>query len=133
MLRDYRPDVVHTHSAKGGILGRMAAWSLGVPAVIHTVHGAPFHAYQNAAARDFFRRCEKFAARRCHHLVSVADAMTDQLVAAGVAPREKFTTVYSGMDVEPFLEADSIASRCGVNWASTIITSWSARSPGCFI
>ncbi len=104
-LRDYRPDVVHTHSAKGGILGRLAAWTLGVKAVIHTVHGAPFHEYQNAAARDFFRRCEKFAARRCHHLVSVADAMTDQLVAAGVAPREKFTTVYSGMEVEPLLDS----------------------------
>ena len=42
-LRRFRPDVVHTHSAKGGMLGRAAAWSLGVPAVIHTVHGAPFH------------------------------------------------------------------------------------------
>ncbi len=58
VLRDYRPDVVHTHSAKAGILGRMAAWSLRVPAIIHTVHGAPFHDYQSAAARSFFRWCE---------------------------------------------------------------------------
>lgn len=105
ILREYRPDVVHTHSAKGGMLGRLAAWPLRVPAVLHTVHGAPFHPFQHAVARDFFRRCEKFAALRCHHIVSVADAMTDQLVAAGVAPREKFSTVYSGMDVEPFLRA----------------------------
>jgi len=106
LLRKFQPEVVHTHSAKGGLLGRVAAWSLRTPAVVHTVHGAPFHTYQNALARDFFRRCEKFAARRCHHMVSVADAMTDQLVQAGVAPQEKFSTVYSGMDVEPFLHAN---------------------------
>ncbi len=108
VLRVYRPDVVHTHSAKAGMLGRMAAWSLQVPAVVHTVHGAPFHDYQSPAARRFFQWCETYAARRCHHLVSVADAMTDLLVAAGVAPREKFSTVYSGMDVTPFLEADTL-------------------------
>jgi glycosyltransferase involved in cell wall biosynthesis len=106
VLRDFRPDVVHTHSAKGGFLGRLAAWSLRVPAIVHTVHGAPFHPYQSAAARNLFRWCEWHAARRCHALISVADAMTDLMVNAHVAPREKFTTIYSGMDVEPFLHAD---------------------------
>jgi len=106
VLRDFRPDVVHTHSAKGGFLGRMAAHALRVPAIVHTVHGAPFHPYQRWYARELFRWCEAYAARRCHAIVSVADAMTDLLVDAGVAPREKFTTVYSGMDVEPFLAAD---------------------------
>jgi len=105
-LRAFRPEVVHTHSAKGGILGRRAAAALGVRAIVHTVHGAPFHPYQNRAARWFFAACERQAARQCHVLVSVADAMTDLMVAAGVAPREKFTTIYSGMDVEPFLHAE---------------------------
>jgi len=105
-LRRYRPDVVHTHSAKAGMLGRAAAWSLRVPAVIHTVHGAPFHPYQRAAVRKFYQACERWAAQRCHGLVSVADAMTELMVAAEVAPREQFTTVYSGMEVEPFLAAD---------------------------
>jgi len=106
ILADFQPDVVHTHSAKAGILGRLAASRLGVPAIIHGVHGAPFHPYQSAAARAFFRACERWAARHCHAFVSVADAMTELLVSAGVAPREKFTTVYSGMEVEPFLEAN---------------------------
>ncbi len=104
-LREFRPDVVHTHSAKGGILGRAAAWRMGVPAIVHTVHGAPFHPYQSALARAVFRDCERWAAKRCHGLVSVADAMTDLLVGAGVAPREKFTTIYSGIEVEPLLES----------------------------
>ena len=105
-LRAFRPDVVHTHSGKAGLLGRMAASKLRVPAIVHTVHGAPFHPYQSRAARAVFRQCERFAAARCDKIVSVADAMTDLLVGAGVAPREKFVTIYSGMDVGPFLDSD---------------------------
>ncbi len=106
ILREFSPDVVHTHSAKAGVLGRYAAWSLGIPAIVHTVHGAPFHQYQSRFARAFIRSCERRAAARCHRLVSVADAMTGLMVRANVAPREKFVTVYSGMDVDMFLSAD---------------------------
>lgn len=111
ILRDFQPDVVHTHSAKGGFLGRAAASAVGVPAIIHGVHGAPFHPYQSVLARELFRACERWAAPRCDAFVSVADAMTDLMVNAKVAPREKFTTVYSGMEVEPFLDADSHRQR----------------------
>ncbi len=55
-LRGFRPDVVHTHSAKGGMLGRAAACSLGVPAIVHTVHGAPFHPYQSRRAQGLVSR-----------------------------------------------------------------------------
>lgn len=110
VIREFRPDVVHTHSAKGGILGRAAAWSLGVPAVVHTVHGAPFHPYQNAISRWFFRWCERWAAKRCHHLISVANAMTELMTASGVAPADRFSTIYSGMEVEPFLSSDRLRS-----------------------
>ncbi len=105
-IRSWKPDVVHTHSAKGGLLGRAAAWKCRVPCVVHTVHGAPFHPYQNRFSRHFFIACERWAARRCHHLISVADAMTQLMVDARVAPAEKFTTIYSGMNVEPFLESE---------------------------
>jgi glycosyltransferase involved in cell wall biosynthesis len=100
-LKAFQPDVVHTHSAKAGFVGRAAAWGR-VPVVVHTVHGAPFHPYQSSAARKLFTALERWAAKRCHHMISVADAMTDLMVSAGVAPRDKFTTIYSGMDVEPF-------------------------------
>lgn len=106
-LVEFAPQVVHTHSAKGGILGRAAAHALRVPAIVHTVHGAPFHDQQTWPARQAVIAAERWAARRCHALVSVADAMTEQLVAARVAPREKFTMIRSGMEVEPFLAADA--------------------------
>ncbi len=115
-LRDFQPEVVHTHSAKGGILGRQAAWSQRVPAIIHTVHGAPFHPYQPTAVRWFYRQCERRAAKQCHRLVSVADAMTDLLVAGGVASADRCVTVYSGMDVEPFLQADDQRALIRKNW-----------------
>lgn len=117
-LKAFQPDVVHTHSAKGGLLGRKVAWEMKVPAVIHSVHGAPFHAYQPKWAREFFRRCERWAAKRCHHMICVADAMTDLMVDANVAQRSKFTTISSGMDVDPFLNAnlhrEIVRSRLGV-------------------
>jgi len=105
ILRRFQPDVVHTHSGKAGLLGRAAGWSLGVPAVVHTVHGAPFHPYQGRGARWFFVQCERWAARRCHAMISVADAMTRLMVEARVAPAEFFTTIYSGMEVEPLVES----------------------------
>lgn len=111
VLADFRPDVVHTHSAKAGILGRAAARALGVPAIVHTVHGAPWHPYQDAVSRHFYQVCERWAARRTDAFICVADAMTDLMVAANVAPREAFTTIYSGMEVEPFLAADEHRAR----------------------
>ena len=106
VLRNYQPDVVHTHSAKGGYLGRLAGAAIKAPVVVHTVHVAPYHPYQNPAVRNLYRWLEWHAAGKCHQLVSVADAMTDLMVQGRVAPREKFITIYSGMEVEPFLAAD---------------------------
>ena len=102
MLRTWKPDLVHTHSGKAGVLGRAAAARAGVPAV-HTVHGPSFHPFQNPVSRALFTAAERWAAKRTAHFISVADAMTDQYVAAGVAPRERFTTIRSGMDVDAFL------------------------------
>lgn len=101
---EFKPDVVHTHSAKAGILGRLAAWKNHVPVVIHGVHGAPFYPYQNRIEYWAYRWCEWYAANRCHHLISVADAMTQLMVEANVAEASKFSTIYSGMEIQPFLE-----------------------------
>jgi len=105
-IREFGPDVVHTHSAKAGLLGRYAAWNLGTQSIVHTIHGAPFHPYQSTIAREFFRRCERAATRKCHSIISVADAMTSLMVRANVVTEDKCTTVLSGMGVEPFLTAN---------------------------
>jgi glycosyltransferase involved in cell wall biosynthesis len=124
-LKSFQPDVVHTHSGKAGLLGRIAATAVNVPAIVHTVHGAPFHQYQSRGAQAILRMCERFAATRCDLLVCVADAMTQQMVAAHIAPQEKFTTVYSGMEVEPFLNSaplrDSIREQLGYNPQDIVI------------
>lgn len=101
-LAHFQPQIVHTHSSKAGILGRLAAHQLKIPAV-HTIHGAAFHYGQPAVLHFAFRQAEKLAARWCQHFISVCDAMTRQYVLAGIAPVDKFTTIYSGMDVERFL------------------------------
>jgi len=106
IFRRERPDIVHTHSSKAGILGRVAARVAGVPTVFHTIHGLPFHPYQGRLSNALFITLERLAAKCCDRLISVADAMTDQAAAAGVAPRGKFVTIYSGMEVEPFLRED---------------------------
>ena len=102
VLRDLKPDVVHTHSSKAGIIGRKAAAKANAP-VVHTIHGASFHRGQSALAAGVYRNLERWAARRTDAFISVCDSLTDQYVAAGIAPRDRFTTVYSGMDVDPFL------------------------------
>jgi glycosyltransferase involved in cell wall biosynthesis len=107
-FRNWKPDVVHTHSAKGGILGRAAAWREKIPAIVHTVHGAPFHPYQPWPTRMFYRTCERWAACRCHHLITVADAMKQLLVDNEIAPAAKITTIFSGMDVEPLVESSKL-------------------------
>ncbi|MCK5805888.1 MAG: glycosyltransferase family 4 protein [Lentisphaeria bacterium] len=109
-FRENRYDVVHTHSSKAGVLGRMAAWSAGVPLIVHTVHGQAFHRYQSAFKNRIYILAERFAAKRCHRILAVAQAMIDQCVDAGVAPREKYKVVYSGMDMDAFLNAQPEAA-----------------------
>ena len=95
-------DVVHTHSSKAGIIGRLAARSAKVPVVVHTVHGQAFHPYQSKWKNRLFIFLERFAARHCDRIFAVAQAMIDQCVDAKVAPRDKYKVVYSGMDTAAF-------------------------------
>ena len=106
-IRRIGPDVVHTHSSKAGIVGRAAAWAERVPAVVHTIHGLPFGPSESPARNRIYLALERWAARRCHAIVSVCDAMTYQAIAAGVGRRDQFQTIYSGMDVDAFLRPDA--------------------------
>jgi len=105
ILRQTRPDIVHTHSGKAGILGRLAAYRAGVPMVIHTIHGPSFGNFQNAAANFVFRAAEKRAARVTTHFIAVADAMKTQYLAAGIGRPEQYAKIFSGFPLEPLLTA----------------------------
>src|SRR5690349_22701118 len=83
-IRRLRPEVVHTHSSKAGISGRAAAWHERVPAVVHTIHGLPFGPFERPLKNALYIALERWAAGRCHAIVSVCDAMTTQAMAAGV-------------------------------------------------
>ena len=101
-LSALNPEVVHTHSSKAGILGRLAARDVGVPTIVHTIHGMSFNRTQSPLVRGLYRRFERHCARFTDRLVTVADAMSSQAAAAGMAEPEKFTTIYSGMRTERF-------------------------------
>ncbi|HUU84661.1 MAG TPA: glycosyltransferase family 4 protein [Phycisphaerae bacterium] len=115
-LRAGRFDVVHTHSSKAGILGRLAARRAGTPLIIHTIHGMSFNRTQPAVVRTFYRALERHAARHTHAFVSVADAMTEQAVAAGLAEPDRFTTIHSGMDTERFTPDEAARARVRAEW-----------------
>jgi glycosyltransferase involved in cell wall biosynthesis len=112
ILRDIKPDVVHTHSAKAGILGRFAAHSQKgqygpphLPAIIHGVHGLSFHKYQSGLLNKFYIAVERSAAKRTDFFICVADAMTRQSLDAGIGTPEQYVTAYSAIDEDAFLKA----------------------------
>ena len=105
LLREFKPDIVHTHSSKAGILGRLAARLVGTKVIVHTIHGLPFHPYQSRLLNALFIVLERTAARWTDCLVTVADAMWEKAIKVGIAPRRKFRTIYSGIEVEGFLKS----------------------------
>jgi glycosyltransferase involved in cell wall biosynthesis len=110
LLHQLKPDIVHTHSAKAGILGRFAGYSLkgkwadNLPAVVHTIHGLAFHPYQSQWLNRFYIAAEKSAAKRTDFFISVADAMTTQSTAVGIGRPEQFVTACSAIEEDDFLE-----------------------------
>jgi glycosyltransferase involved in cell wall biosynthesis len=105
ILREQKPDLVHTHSGKAGILGRLAAKRAHVPVIIHHIHGPSFGDFQGAPANFIFTAAERYAARVTDHFFCSAGAMTKRYLAAGIGQPERFTRIFSGFNLEPFLNA----------------------------
>ncbi len=110
-LKSIKPDIVHTHSAKAGILGRFAADSLKKShfqnrtlKIVHTIHGLAFHPYQSRWLNRFYIAVERAAAKRTDFFISVADAMTNQALEAGIGADDRFVTAYSAVEEEDFLQ-----------------------------
>ena len=126
LIREIKPDVVHTHSSKAGILGRVAAWRLldELPSmrVVHTIHGPPFMPVEGSVLsrakvmvnNAVYTIAERVAARHCHVIVSVADAMTRQFLDRKIGRASQYVTVRSGMEIEPFVHAGAGEDRASV-------------------
>jgi glycosyltransferase involved in cell wall biosynthesis len=103
LIRKLRPDVVHTHTAKAGAVGRTAAllaWPRR-PVVVHTFHGHVLRGYFGTGGTLVFRAIETLLARASDRLIAVSPEVRDELVALHVAPRERFSVVRLGIELEP--------------------------------
>jgi glycosyltransferase involved in cell wall biosynthesis len=110
IIRRERPQIVHTHAAKGGTLGRVATLIANVgrrrTILIHTFHGHSLTGYFSPRTAAVYRRVERVLARFCDRLIAVSDEVRDELVAMDVAPASKFEVVPLGFDLSPFTIAD---------------------------
>jgi len=104
LFRDLKPDIVHTHQSKAGILGRLAAWRGGVPHIVHGVHIAPF-LNVGRTQRLVYVAAERAVARITHAFISVSRGMRDAYIANGIGAPEAHHVVYSGMPLDAFIGA----------------------------
>jgi glycosyltransferase involved in cell wall biosynthesis len=104
IIRNGRYHIVHTHSSKAGVLGRLAAKIAGTPFIVHTLHSLVFHDYQSWAINRLWRVTKKACAPMTDHFISVSDIISEKAIAAGIDRAEKFTTIYSGMELDWFLK-----------------------------
>lgn len=102
IIREEKPDIVHTHSTEAGILGRWAAHREGVPVIIHTVHGWGFHDHMNPALRSLNIAVERRTARFTGGLVVVSERDREKGLAAGIGRPEQYRLIRSAIDLQPF-------------------------------
>ncbi len=120
LMRRERPDVVHTHKAKAGAIGRVCAIAAGVPVRVHTFHGHVFSGYFGKWKTRAFIAIEQLLARTTTKLVALSDGLVDELSAHyHIAPAEKFTVVPLGFDLSPFADVarhrGELRARLGVD------------------
>ena len=94
--------IVHTHSSKAGVLGRIAAWFTKTPIVIHTIHGLPYHEYQSILVKHAYILIERLCAALSSRIICVTHAIVDNCVHNKIASREKFIVIRSGLQTEKY-------------------------------
>jgi glycosyltransferase involved in cell wall biosynthesis len=112
IIRRFRPDIVHTHTAKAGFVGRLAARLAGTrrPLIVHTYHGHVLEGYFGRREARVYRQLEQLAGRLSDVLIGVSQATVDDLVRLRVAPRSKFRVIPIGLDLSPFRSVSREAS-----------------------
>ena len=101
-------DIVHTHLAKAGILGRLAAKWTGIPVIVHTVHGPSFPGAKPWWQRKFYREMERRASRYTDAMVYVGEELRRNYLQSGIGTKEKSHIIYTGRNLHPFLQAASL-------------------------
>jgi glycosyltransferase involved in cell wall biosynthesis len=105
LIKTGRYHIVHTHSSKAGVLGRLAARAAGTPIVVHTLHSLVFHDYQPRWLNHLLRLIKRALAPLTHHYISVSRLIAEKAIAAGIGTPARFSTVYSGMELDWYLDA----------------------------
>lgn len=110
LMRQSQPDIVHTHTAKAGFTGRIAAWLARVPVRVHTFHGHVFHGYFGTWKTRFFIWLERFCAWTSHRIITISPQLRDELADNyRIAPRQKIEIVPLGFDLSKFRDAVPLA------------------------
>ena len=123
-VRSFQPQIVHTHSSKAGILGRLAARIEGV-STVHTVHGFGFTPLQAAPTNFLFRSAEKTMARFTDHFVMVSETDRRRGIEMGLFPSEKATVIRAAIDIDRFsatTDGDAVCERLGVPIGVPLVT-----------
>ena len=103
-IRRFNPHIVHTHTTKAGVVGRIAAMLTGVPVRVHTFHGHVLRGYFSPTVTRLVAFVERMLARRTTALVAVGERVRDELLAAGVARRDRFTVIPPGVALPPVVD-----------------------------
>lgn len=105
IIEEYKPDIVHTHAAKAGAVGRLAASHSGVPVIVHTFHGHVFHSYFSAAKTRVFLEIERYLAKRTTKIIALSELQRNELSETyKIAPADKFQIIPLGFDLRKFGE-----------------------------
>jgi glycosyltransferase involved in cell wall biosynthesis len=124
MMRTLRPQIVHTHTAKAGVLGRAAARLAGIDTVVHTYHGHVLRGYFDPGRARLFRAIERRLARATRQLVAVSQSVKDDLVALGIAPADRIRVIPLGLELAPLagaLPRGSLRAESGVSGTAPLV------------
>jgi len=105
IIREFKPDLVHTHASKAGTIGRLAAIHCGVPVIVHTFHGHVFHGYFGAAVTSFFKFIERNLANRSNAIVAISAIQKKELCQVHhICSEEKTFVIPLGFDLNRFTQ-----------------------------
>lgn len=105
IIQEFKPDIVHTHASKAGTLGRLAAFSCKVPVIIHTFHGHVFHSYFGKLKTIFYKKIERYLAKRSTAIIAISEKQKQELVEIHkICNAEKVHVIPLGFDLSKFQE-----------------------------